>query len=120
MVVRKFVVSKCLSGRADVFLIVADFLAPEYQGRGIMSAAIGTLVNHWLVPIMGARKIVVAAMTTNHASRRVFEKNSFRLVDTLEDCKVMPVSKGGMKYGIHVLAWEGPQSEGREAGKGSE
>ena len=70
-----------------------------------MTAAVRTVMHEWMIPRMGAQRVSVNTMKGNAASMRVFEKNGFKLVDTTTDCKEMPESKGGGKYGLYVMEW---------------
>ena len=79
----------------------ADWLAPEYHSQGIMSAAVHTLLRHWALPRMHAKILRAATFAGNVASRRVFEKNGFRLVVSLEDHVVV---RGERRY-LDVLEW---------------
>jgi len=36
-----------------------DFLAPSHHGRGIMSDAVGTVLNEWAIPRMGVHRMFV-------------------------------------------------------------
>jgi len=93
-------------GDPEIVWAFGDYLAPSHHGRGIMTAAIKVMKDEWMIPKMGARKIVVDVMKGNVGSVRVFEKNGFKLTETIDDCKVMQESKGGGSYGLHVLEWK--------------
>ncbi|KAF9011074.1 acyl-CoA N-acyltransferase [Cyathus striatus] len=81
---------------------VGDFLAPGHHGKGIMTDALGTLINSWAIPRMGVRRILATAMINNHGSVKVFLKNGFKLTRTIPEHKLM---KGRMT-GSYVLEWE--------------
>jgi RimJ/RimL family protein N-acetyltransferase len=71
-----------------------------------MSAAVGAVINQWMVPHMNAHRIRTEAIESNIGSVRVFEKNGFKL---LEVVKVDRVGPGfGRVKGVHVLEWERP------------
>lgn len=80
-----------------------DYLASSHQGRGIMSAALTTIITKWAIPRMGARLIRGEAFKGNIGSVRVFEKNGFVLEDTVD---FEYTTNAGMKMtGMHVLWW---------------
>ncbi|KAH7914752.1 hypothetical protein BJ138DRAFT_315403 [Hygrophoropsis aurantiaca] len=54
-----------------------DFVTASYHGRGIMSSAMGLILNSWAIPRMGVRYMKGFAFDGNIASSRVFEKNGF-------------------------------------------
>jgi len=85
-----------------------DYLAPSHHGKGIMTAAIKTVME-WAVPNMGVRHIVVTADKRNNASVRVFEKNGYTHLETLENCKRHVESKGGQLYSLRVMEWRKPE-----------
>ena len=71
-----------------------------------MTAVIGALINQWMVPHLNARKIRTEAFEGNIGSVRVFEKNGFKLLETV---KVERNGPGcGRIEGMHVLEWEWP------------
>lgn len=74
-----------------------------------MSAAIATIIKHWMVPRMGARLIRVEAFKGNEGSVRVFEKNGFVKEKTVDFEKV--ISSGQRVTGMHVLWWRGAQQD---------
>ena len=74
-----------------------------HHGRGIMTAALKTLVDEWMIVRMGAKQLRVEAFIGNIGSVRVFEKNGFVWEkqsehDILTNC--------GERYtGFNVLWW---------------
>ncbi|KAI0315658.1 acyl-CoA N-acyltransferase [Amylostereum chailletii] len=64
---------------------LGDYLAPSHQGQGIMTAVIRRLLDAWIVPRMGVRRVRACVFSGNAGSRRVFEKNGFTLWKTLEN-----------------------------------
>lgn len=68
-----------------------------------MTLAIGTLIEAWMKPRMGAREICADVFQGNHGSVRVFEKNGFVLETTLKEAKAILESKGGGLATIHVM-----------------
>lgn len=70
-----------------------DFLAPSHHGKGIMTAAVRTIIEDWAVPHMGARHFHIGAFSTNIASQKVFLKNGFSFVD--EQVDVIDMKKRG-------------------------
>ena len=72
-----------------------------------MSAAVGTVINQWMIPHLNAHRIRTAALEGNIASVRVFEKNGMTLLGTV---RVERVGAGGGKIeGVHLLEWEKPR-----------
>jgi len=94
-------------GDAGIVWTIGDFLRPSHHGRGIMSAAVETVINQWMIPHLNAHKIRVEAFEGNIGSVRVFEKNGFKL---LEMVKVDRLGQGhGRIEGmVHVLEWVRP------------
>ncbi|KAF8591952.1 acyl-CoA N-acyltransferase [Ramaria rubella] len=84
---------------------IGDYLAPSHHGRGIMSAALGTLISQWFIPRMGTKTIKANVWKGNHGSVRVFEKNGFVIEKTLENYRAIAESKGGGTIGMHVMLW---------------
>jgi len=72
-----------------------------------MSAAVGTVVNQWMVPHLNAHKIRVEVFEGNIGSVRVFEKNGMRLLGTFE--VEMDGAGCGRIKGVHLLEWERPR-----------
>ncbi|KAJ7053951.1 acyl-CoA N-acyltransferase [Mycena amicta] len=81
---------------------IADFLAPTHHRQGIMTDAIGTLLTKWAVPRMGVRWVVVTPLVGNEGSVRVFEKNGFRLVRTVDRA----LEARGVVHSANVLEWK--------------
>ncbi|KAF8445718.1 acyl-CoA N-acyltransferase [Boletus edulis BED1] len=79
-----------------------DYLAPSHHGRGIMSAAMGTIINQWAIPRMGVRCMVGYTFSANEGSKRVFEKNGFEWKGTLDNGKLV---RGEHKT-INYLHWQ--------------
>ena len=72
-----------------------------------MSAAVGAVIKQWMVPHLNAHKIRADVFEGNPGSVRVFEKNGFKL---LESVRVKwPGPGGGRIQGMHVLEWERPR-----------
>ncbi|KAG9020557.1 hypothetical protein FS837_008099 [Tulasnella sp. UAMH 9824] len=83
------------------------FLSPSAHGRGIMSAAVQTLIEQWAVPVMAAKQFEVAAMSHNVGSQKVFLKNGFSLVKELEDAvDLEKLGKGEGKVGLKLYRRE--------------
>ena len=68
-----------------------------------MSVAFGTLMKEWIIPCMGGKAMRVEALEGNIGSVRVFEKNGFRLVDTVSRPVHNP--SGVFHTGMHILTW---------------
>lgn len=56
---------------------------------------------------MNTKRIFGFAFKGNIGSVKVFEKNGFKLFDTVDDCVTIGESKGGGKMGMHCLEWRG-------------
>ncbi|TBU34789.1 GNAT domain-containing protein [Dichomitus squalens] len=97
-------------GDPDIVWCIGYYVAAPLHGRGLMSRAVRTLLEAWVVPRMGARQIRVETVIGNHGSIRVLEKLGFRIVDTVRRRKV--TSAGELIDGFHVLYWH--LSEGRQ------
>ena len=82
----------------------ADYVVAPLHGRGLMSRAVRTLLEAWVVPRMGARQIRVETIIGNHGSVRVLEKQGFRIAGTVRKRKV--TSAGEVIEGFHVLCWQ--------------
>jgi RimJ/RimL family protein N-acetyltransferase len=68
-----------------------------------MSAAVGAVINRWMIPYMNAHRIQTEILEGNIKSVRVFEKNGFKLLET---AKVEQIGPGcGRITGVHVLEW---------------
>ncbi|KAF8516745.1 GNAT domain-containing protein [Hysterangium stoloniferum] len=93
------------SGHPDKEWGFGDYLATSHHGKGIMSLVVKTLMDQWIVPRMGAKKISVNVWKGNIGSVRVFEKNGFYVEKTLENHQVLQKSKGGGTIGVHILRW---------------
>ncbi|KAF8899124.1 hypothetical protein BD779DRAFT_1607686 [Infundibulicybe gibba] len=78
------------------------YLIPSHHGRGIMSDTLFTMLHGWVIPRMGACRILVSVYVGNGASLKVFLKNGFSLTQTREDHLEV---KGRMR-GVHVLEWK--------------
>ncbi|KAE9365741.1 hypothetical protein N431DRAFT_429975 [Stipitochalara longipes BDJ] len=84
------------------------YLAPSHHGRGIMKAAIGTIMTEVLVPYMNAHLITVSYFDHNAASRKVLEKHGFVLDKIEPDYFELPESKTGVKgkkIGVGFMKW---------------
>ncbi|KAJ7708904.1 GNAT domain-containing protein [Mycena rosella] len=70
-------------GDPDIVWHVGYYLAPSHQGRGVMTAAVKTIITQWGIPYMGAKCIRSSAFEGNPGSIKVLEKNGFVITDTL-------------------------------------
>ncbi|KAJ6548134.1 acyl-CoA N-acyltransferase [Mycena vulgaris] len=89
------------TGDPTIVWQVSDFLASSHHRRGIMTAVLRTVLDKWAIPRMRVRHMHISVFTGNSGSIRVFEKNGFVLVDTLENC----IEIRGEMRGLHVLDW---------------
>ncbi|KAF8509523.1 acyl-CoA N-acyltransferase [Hysterangium stoloniferum] len=96
------------AGDSEIEWSFGDYLAPSHHGRGIMSAVIKILIEQWVIPSMGAKKITVSPFEGNHGSVRVFEKNGFVLEKVVDYWRTLPEYKGKDGTGIvriNILRW---------------
>ncbi|KAI0639535.1 acyl-CoA N-acyltransferase [Trametes polyzona] len=70
-------------GDPEIVWCIGDYIAPSHQGKGIMTAAIKTLLQQWATPRMGVRQIRVETFADNIGSRKVFEKLGFKYEKTV-------------------------------------
>ncbi|KAL5523872.1 hypothetical protein ACEPAG_8045 [Sanghuangporus baumii] len=96
-------------GSPKIIWEIGDYLSPSYHGRGIMTAAVRTIIHDWAVPQMNAHTIYGSTYSGNAASVRVFLKNGFKEFDFVDNCVKIRKSKGGGKAGVHFLVWRRPQ-----------
>ncbi|CAG8587370.1 974_t:CDS:2, partial [Acaulospora colombiana] len=87
-----------------------DFLAPSHHRRGIMSAALRTLIEGWAIPRMNCRRMLVTAFVGNVASVGVFRKVGFKHVRDVENAIALPEGRGGHLKSLHILKWEYPET----------
>ncbi|KAL0951675.1 hypothetical protein HGRIS_008354 [Hohenbuehelia grisea] len=73
------------AGDPNIIWTIGDYLAPSHHGQGIMSDALSTLLNDWGIPRMRVGHIIATTHKGNVGSVRVFEKNGFRMVGTVDD-----------------------------------
>jgi RimJ/RimL family protein N-acetyltransferase len=87
---------------SELIIHYTDFLASSHHRRGIMSAVLAIVLEKWAIPRMHVHRMHVSVFVGNNGSVRVFEKNGFVLVDTLENC----IEIRGEKRSLHVLDWK--------------
>jgi len=92
-------------GDPDIVWTIGDYLDPRMHGRGIMimTVAIATIIQEWMVPRMKAKCIRVDPYLGNIASVRVFEKNGFSCEGTTQ--KHILTLGGDTHNGQYVLCW---------------
>ncbi|KAF7359007.1 N-acetyltransferase domain-containing protein [Mycena sanguinolenta] len=90
------------TGDPKIIWQVSDFLASSHHRRGIMTVVLATVLKEWAIPRMHMHHLHVSVFTGNNGSVRVFEKNGFVLVETLEDC----IEIRGEKRSLHILDWK--------------
>ncbi|KAI0801140.1 GNAT domain-containing protein [Fomes fomentarius] len=91
-------------GDSEIVWCIGYYLAAPLHGRGFMSCALRTLLDTWVVPRMGARRIRVETIIGNVGSIRVLEKLGFRITSSVWGAKV--TSAGEFIDGYHVLCWQ--------------
>lgn len=67
-----------------------------------MTAVLAAVLDKWAIPRMRVRHMHISVFTGNNGSVRVFEKNGFMLLDTLENC----IEIRGETRGLHVMDWK--------------
>jgi len=90
-------------GDPGIVWCIGDYLASSHHGRGVMSAAVATIITQWMIPRMGACLIRVEAFKGNIGSVRVFEKNGFVVEETVDFEQI--ISSGEKMTGMHILWW---------------
>ncbi|KAJ7230539.1 hypothetical protein GGX14DRAFT_529993 [Mycena pura] len=88
-------------GDPEIVWHVGYYLAPSHHGRGLMTAAVGTIITQWGIPRMRIKCMRSSAFEGNLGSLKVLQKNEFVVVDFLEE----HVQVGEEKKGLHVLKW---------------
>ncbi|RPD55856.1 hypothetical protein L227DRAFT_295216 [Lentinus tigrinus ALCF2SS1-6] len=91
-------------GDPETVWCIGYYLAAPLHGHGLMSCALRTLLEAWVVPRMGARRLRVETIIGNWGSIRVLEKLGFRIANTVRRRKV--TSAGEEIDGFHVLWWQ--------------
>ncbi|KAI0655203.1 acyl-CoA N-acyltransferase [Cubamyces menziesii] len=92
-------------GDPDIVWCIGDYIAPSHHGKGIMTAAIKTLMQEWAIPRMGVRQIRVETFTDNIGSRRVFEKLGFVYEKTIA-LESRFLNSGRRIDGMDILWWK--------------
>ncbi|KAF6748453.1 hypothetical protein DFP72DRAFT_576588 [Ephemerocybe angulata] len=94
-------------GDPEIIWEFGDYLAPAFHGRGIMTAAVKTIMKKWALPRMNTRIVRAVTFSGNIGSKKVFLKNGFRHIITLPDHTIV---RGETKT-LDVYQWELAQSE---------
>ena len=68
-----------------------------------MTDAVDTLLHEWAIPRMNVRHVMVAIFVGNEGSIKVFSRNGFKMLNTIENHKEV---RGKMR-GLHVMEWYG-------------
>ena len=96
------------------FLTCPVSLVPTFHGRGIMTAALRTLTDQWLIPYMNVHHMSGAYLDHNIGSKKVLEKNGW-IFDKFEPDRIeLPESMTGVKgkkFGMVLMKW-GPSLRG--------
>lgn len=66
-----------------------------------MTDAVDTLLHEWAIPRMNVRHVMVAIFLGNEGSIKVFSKNGFKMLNTIENYKEVR----GKVRGLHVMEW---------------
>ncbi|KAF7345409.1 hypothetical protein MVEN_01558900 [Mycena venus] len=94
------------AGDPEIAWHIGFYLAPSHHGRGLMSAAVKTIITDFGIPWMKTRRIRSSAFEGNLGSLKVQLKNGFVVVKTLADVQV-----GEEKRTLHLTEWTAPGSE---------
>ncbi|KAF7371065.1 Gnat family [Mycena sanguinolenta] len=89
------------AGDPEIAWHIGYYLAPGYNGRGLMTAAVKTIITQFGIPQMNTKYIRSSAFEGNHGSLKVLQKNDFVMVDTL----VEHVRVGDEKTTLHLMEW---------------
>ncbi|KAI0328499.1 acyl-CoA N-acyltransferase [Cubamyces sp. BRFM 1775] len=92
-------------GDPGIVWCIGDYIAPSHHGKGIMTAAIKTLMQEWAIPRMGVRQIRVETFTDNIGSRRVFEKLGF-VYEKTNPLQSRFLNSGRRIDGMDILWWK--------------
>ncbi|EXJ71447.1 uncharacterized protein A1O5_05255 [Cladophialophora psammophila CBS 110553] len=107
---RKAENDKLEAGDPNISWEIGFWLIPEYQGRGIMPAALQKLMAEIIIPHMNAHTVVGTHFEHNLASRKVFEKCGFSFETLVPNAvTINPAKIGGVegqKVGVGVLKWQ--------------
>ena len=69
-----------------------------------MTDAVDTLLHEWAIPRMNVQHVMVAIFVGNEGNIKVFLRNGFKMINTIENYKEI---RGEMR-GLHVLEWRHP------------
>ncbi|KAK1224143.1 hypothetical protein PQX77_012947 [Marasmius sp. AFHP31] len=75
------------TGEQAILFQVGYYLSPAYQGRGVMTSALSTLLTQWAIPRMNACKIKATLFQGNLGSRAVLTRNGFTQIRRVENYK---------------------------------
>jgi len=67
-----------------------------------MSDAVGTVLHEWGIPRMNIRHMWVSTFTDNEGSVKVFQRNGFKLIKSIEEHFEV---KGKIR-GLNLLEWK--------------
>ncbi|KAK0198761.1 hypothetical protein F5146DRAFT_105887 [Armillaria mellea] len=87
------------AGDPKIVWTIGNYLSSSHHGRGIMTDVYATLLENWVIPRMGVRRMIGTAFEGNQGSVRVFEKNGFVMRKTVPNYREV---KGVMRS-LHVL-----------------
>lgn len=75
-----------------------------------MTAALRAMLDEWAVPHLHAERIVANAFTDNIGSHRVFTKNGFNGIGTIQGSHMVEemASKGRGDCKLSVFEWRSP------------
>jgi len=78
-----------------------DYLAATHHRQGIMTAAVAALLKDWLIPRCNAHIVRAYTFGGNNGSVKVFQRNGFKLLGSLDDWKEVK----GKRHGLNILEW---------------
>ncbi|KAJ7279157.1 hypothetical protein C8J57DRAFT_1465341 [Mycena rebaudengoi] len=85
---------------------IGSAIRPEYQGKGLGTAAVSVLLNEWLVPQMGLTRLRAQCFVSNVASTKLWQKHGFVEKPELRSVVKLPEAKGGEEETRMSLFWE--------------
>lgn len=94
-----------MAGDPTIVWTFGDMLSSAYHGRGIMSAAIRTIMNDYAIPHLNVRHVIVWAYADNVGSHRVFEKYGFAKIGESVH-HVDMTAKGRTDLRLFVFEWK--------------
>ncbi|KAJ5384341.1 hypothetical protein N7517_002252 [Penicillium concentricum] len=96
------------AGHKDIIWGIGYYLSPTQHSRGLMSAAVRTVIQDWAIPRMNLHRLKGSFYVGNIGSMRVFEKNNFVEAGIFKDWAPATPHKGRGTMSVAVVEWKGP------------